>query len=182
MSATLRKATRGLITSVIQGNDLVPFLSLGVLHDFQAVALAFKSDNDAAKQETRQRVWTAFQAALADKWYNSPSAKSSPDKDEQWAFAAYKTLRASMMSEKLMPPGEVFVVETTSVLRRDAFMRSAEDHLGRPAKRIVLKYVKDVEARFREVRFGTSMLTDHAPPKYEAALKGLKLGVVESGQ
>lgn len=224
MSPSLRTATRGLITSVVHGQDLVPYLSLGVLHDFQAVALAFKTDNADAKQEIKQRVWEALQGGLMDKWQGSgassggggraPGRDPVTDEDEEWAFAAFKTLRASMMSEKLLPPGEVFVVETEKVLRRDAFVDpdgsggqqqqqqqaggSSRDennssskgkqqqqksfkYVGRPARRIVLKYVRDVETRFREVRFGATMLTDHNPAKYEDALDGLRFGVVESG-
>lgn len=201
MSPSLRTATRGLITSVVHGQDLVPYLSLGVLHDFQAVALAFKTDNADAKQEIKQRVWEALQGGLMDKWRggggaqaNSGSGRAVVEEDEEWAFAAFKTLRASMMSEKLLPPGEVFVVETEKVLRRDAFVGpdgsgnsqqqqeqpKSFKYVGRPARRIVLKYVRDVEARFREVRFGATMLTDHNPAKYEDALDGLRFGVVES--
>ncbi|KAI3399530.1 hypothetical protein diail_6552 [Diaporthe ilicicola] len=202
MSPSLRMATRGLITAVVHGQDLVPYLSLGVLHDFQAVALAFKTDNADAKQEIKQRVWEALQGGLADKWRGAGGANSGGDnvvveEDEEWAFAAFKTLRASMMSEKLLPPGEVFAVETEKVLRRDAFVgtdgggqqsgdnekqqqQKSFKYVGRPARRIVLKYVRDVEARFREVRFGATMLTDHNPAKYEDALDGLRFGVVES--
>ncbi|KAK3367148.1 hypothetical protein B0T24DRAFT_534787 [Lasiosphaeria ovina] len=210
MSASLCTATRGLITSIVHGNDLVPYLSLGVLHDFQAVALAFKTDNNEAKIEVRQRIWEALQSGLADKWYGGPpssagagagppssaspvgdhfiggsSSASSREDDDQWAYAALKVLRASMMSQKLLPPGEVFVVESTRVRRRDAFLLEGEDadepgHFGRPAQRVVLKYVRDVEKRFREVRFGTSMLTDHSPGKYEDALNRLKAGVMNS--
>jgi hypothetical protein len=43
ISPSLRLATRGLITTIVNGQDLVPHLSLGVLHDLQAVALAFKT-------------------------------------------------------------------------------------------------------------------------------------------
>ncbi|KAI1862790.1 uncharacterized protein JN550_009937 [Neoarthrinium moseri] len=177
MSPSLQKATRGLITSVVHGNDLVPHLSLGVLHDFQAVALAFKTDNSEAKAEVRRRIWEGLQTGLADKWYNN-SPKLSAEDEDQWAYAALKTLRASMMSAKLMPPGEVFAVESTPALRRDAFVRTGEAHIGRPATRIVLKYIRDVETRFREVRFGSSMLTDHSPGRYEDALRRLTLGVV----
>ncbi|KAK3695607.1 hypothetical protein B0T22DRAFT_368497 [Podospora appendiculata] len=184
MSASLCTATRGLITSIVNGNDLVPYLSLGVLHDFQAMALAFKTDNNDAKVEVRQRIWDAFQNGLTDKWYGSNETRAKDhdarEDDDQWAYAALKVLRASMMSQKLLPPGEVFTVETTKVLRRDAFLREGERHLGRPAERIVLKYVRDVEQRFREVRFGTSMLTDHSPGKYEDALNKLKVGVMET--
>ncbi|KAK7743766.1 hypothetical protein SLS53_003785 [Cytospora paraplurivora] len=207
MSPSLRTATRGLITSVVHGQDLVPYLSLGVLHDFQAVALAFKADKGEAKQEIKQRVWEALQGGLMNKWRGGASKKDGhvSEEDEEWAFAAFKALRASMMSNKLLPPGEVFVVETERVLRRDAFVRPGDEaehdedydgkpdeggrpkarkeaykYIGRPARRIVLKYVRDVEARFREIRFGATMLTDHNPARYEDALDGLRFGVVES--
>ncbi|KAK1515446.1 lipase [Colletotrichum paranaense] len=185
MSPALRKATRGLVTSVVHGCDLVPFLSLGVLHDFQAVALAFKSDNHEAKVEVKQRIWQAFQSGLAEKWYTNSGSRSSSSltagaDEEKWSISALTTLRSSMMSLKLLPPGEVFIVESQRVLRRDAFLVSDEESIGRPAQRIVLKYVRDVESRFREVRFGTSMLIDHSPAKYEEALNKLRFGVVES--
>jgi len=203
MSASLSTATRGLITSIVNGNDMVPYLSLGVLHDFQAMALAFKTDNLEAKSEVRQRIWEAFQSGIADKWYGShgvdpiwlsgkmkqPASSSTPDRDvddSQWAYAALKILRASMMNTKLLPPGEVFTIENTQVLRRDAFVTDEDSprggnggQYGRPAQRVVLRYIKDVEKRFREVRFGTSMLTDHSPGKYEDALERLKKGVME---
>ncbi|KAI0020001.1 hypothetical protein F4780DRAFT_395206 [Xylariomycetidae sp. FL0641] len=179
MSPSLQKATRGLITSVVNGNDLVPYLSLGVLHDFQAVALAFKTDNNEAKAEVRRRIWEGLQSGLADKWYNN-APKHTNQEDDQWAYAALKTLRASMMSSKLYPPGEVFAIESTPVLRKDAFMRAGTEQFGRPATRLVLKYIRDVEARFREVRFGASMLMDHSPGKYEDALRRLMMGVVDA--
>ncbi|KAK8074041.1 hypothetical protein PG994_004940 [Apiospora phragmitis] len=179
MSPSLQKATRGLITSIVHGNDLVPYLSLGVLHDFQALALGFKTDNSEAKAEVRRRIWEGFSSGVADRWYSNPP-KYRDEEDDKWAYAALKTLRATMMSPKLLPPGEVFAVESTPCLRRDAFLQVGEEQIGRPATRIVLKYVRDVESRFGEVRFGASMLTDHSPGRYENALRRLNLGVVES--
>ncbi|KAI1641913.1 uncharacterized protein F4817DRAFT_354494 [Daldinia loculata] len=179
MSPSLQKATRGLITSTVHGNDLVPYLSLGVLHDFQAVALAFKTDNSEAKAEVRRRIWEGLQSGLADKWYNNGPKRSHEEEDE-WAYAALKTLRASMMSSKLLPPGEVFSIESTPALRRDAFLQAGTGQVGRPATRVVFKYIRDVEARFREVRFGSSMLLDHSPGRYEDALRRLTLGVMDA--
>ncbi|KAI0551777.1 hypothetical protein F4679DRAFT_582236 [Xylaria curta] len=178
MSPSLQKATRGLITSTVHGNDMVPYLSLGVLHDFQALALAFKSDNNEAKAEVKRRVWEGLRSGLADKWYSNPTEQPNED-DEHWSLVALKTLRASMMSSKLLPPGEVFKIESTSVVRRDAFTKEVIDDIGKPATRIVLKYIRDVESHFREVRFGASMLTDHSPGRYEDALRRLNLGVTE---
>ncbi|KAK8102308.1 hypothetical protein PG984_015454 [Apiospora sp. TS-2023a] len=179
MSPSLQKATRGLITSIVHGNDLVPYLSLGVLHDFQALALAFKTDNSEAKAEVRRRIWEGFQSGVADRWYSNPPKYRDED-DDKWAYAALKTLRATMMSPKLLPPGEVFAIESTPCLRRDAFLQMGEEQIGRPATRLVLKYVRDVESRFGEIKFGASMLLDHSPGRYEDALRRLTLGVVES--
>jgi pimeloyl-ACP methyl ester carboxylesterase len=177
MSTSLRKRTRGLITTIVHGNDIVPYLSLGVLHDFQAVALAFKNDQQQAKTEIRQRIWQAFQTGVADKWYGGLPSVPSGD-TSKWGHSVLQGLRAGMTNRKLVPPGEVFTIETRRVLRRDAFLLPEEDHIGRPAQRIVLKYVKDVEERFKELRFGTSMLVDHNPARYEEALNKLRLGVV----
>ncbi|KAG8671850.1 hypothetical protein FPOAC2_05211 [Fusarium poae] len=177
MSTSLRKRTRGLITTIVHGNDIVPYLSLGVLHDFQAVALAFKNDQQQAKTEIRQRIWQTFQTGVADKWYGGLPSVPSGD-TSKWGHSVLQGLRAGMTNRKLVPPGEVFTIETQRVLRRDAFLLSEEDHIGRPAQRIVLKYVKDVEERFKELRFGTSMLVDHNPARYEEALNKLRLGVV----
>ncbi|KAI0476345.1 hypothetical protein GGR56DRAFT_465692 [Xylariaceae sp. FL0804] len=182
MSPSLQKATRGLITSMVHGKDIVPYLSLGVLHDFQALALAFKSDNNDAKAEVRRRIWEGLQSGLSDRWYNN-APKHTNEEDDEWAWAALKTLRASMVGAKLLPPGEVFSIESIPVLRRDAFLKAgagAAEQIGRPATRIVLKYIRDAEAGFREMRFGASMLMDHSPGRYEDALRRLRLGVVDA--
>ncbi|POR37763.1 Sn1-specific diacylglycerol lipase beta, partial [Tolypocladium paradoxum] len=181
MAPSLRNITRGLITSVVHGNDLVPHLSLGLLHDLQALALAFKTD-DGTRAEMRARMWLTLQAGLADRWHHHHDARqraAAAQADERWVLPALGALRDSMTSARLVPPGEVFAIESTRVLRRDAFVARDEGPVGRPAQRVVLKYVRDVEARFGEVRFGTGMLTDHSPAKYEDALNKLRLGVVE---
>lgn len=194
MSTTLCKITKGLITTVVHGSDLVPHLSLGVLHDFQGVAVAFKRDEHRAKAEIRKHIWKAIQSSMPASGSSQTEAAASVAEEGEldgqgWMLATLSSLRSSMNHEKLMPPGEVFCIESHRVLRRDAFLLSSETEtgqpggqqrdIGRPATRIVLRYVKDVEARFKEVRFGTSMLVDHSPANYEDALNKLRLGVSE---
>ncbi|KAK2626438.1 hypothetical protein QTJ16_003613 [Diplocarpon rosae] len=181
LSPSLRLATRGLITTIVNGQDVIPYLSLGVLHDLQAVALAFKTDNSGAKGEVRKRVWAGITGSFMDKWYANRPPGMDTEEEDQWAYSALKALRACMLSSKLLPPGEVFVVETMPVLQRVAFASGAdreERGLGRPATRSVLKYVKDVEKRFGEIRFGGSMLLDHSPGRYELSLGALGQGVL----
>jgi hypothetical protein len=185
LSPSLRLATRGLITTIVNGQDLVPHLSLGTLHDLQAVALAFKTDDSGAKGEVRNRVWSGLQGAFRDSWYQGipPGGGFDRDEEDMWAHSALKALRASMLSSKLLPPGEVFVVESMPVLRREAFAKDGENvekgnGLGRPATRSVLRYIRDAGKRFGEVRFGGSMLLDHSPGRYEASLAALGKGVL----
>ncbi|KAG9242158.1 hypothetical protein BJ878DRAFT_426534 [Calycina marina] len=179
LSPSLRLATRGLITTIVHNYDLVPYLSLGVLHDMQAVALAFKTDDSGAKREVKQRFWGGLCGSFKEKWNHGSQTAEEDGEEDQWAYAALKALRASMQSIKLVPPGEVFVVESMPVLRRDAGVTEG-NWLGRPATRVVLRYVRDVEKRFGEVRFGGSMLLDHSPGRYEASLAVLRKGVLDT--
>jgi hypothetical protein len=207
ISPSLRKATSGLITTIVNNADLVPFLSLGTLHDLQSVALAFKTDSSGAAAKVRARVWSGLRGGLRASWYrgeheaslrdsipissqsqsgtgshNSDGMAGIPEED-QWAWATLKTLRAGMLSEKLVPPGEVFLLETTRVLQRDAFTRheggdGKDRGLGKPATRAILKWMRDPEAIFSEVKFKGGMLGDHSPGRYEASLRDLRKGVL----
>jgi hypothetical protein len=190
ISEPLRLATRGLITTIVNGEDVVPCLSLGVLRDFQSVALKFKTDDTGAKSQLGKRLWESFINTIRNKFYvNQPPLDFTNDPsgtigDDHWAWAALKALRAGMQADKLLPPGEVYVVETMPVLRRDAFMADAGDicgypKLGRPATRVQMKWVRDVQDRFGEIRFGSRMLGDHSPGRYEASLAALARGVLE---
>ncbi|CAD6503436.1 BgTH12-03101 [Blumeria graminis f. sp. triticale] len=173
MSPSLRKATRGLITTIINDHDIVPFLSLGMLHDMQTVALVFKTDDSGAKGEVTRRLWHEIIAKFWDKWYNR---HGSVDEDDKWAYSTLKALRACMLSTKLVPPGEVLLVQTIPDIYRRGVTK---EQMRRPTTRVVVRYVKNVERQFGELRFRKSMLLDHSPGRYEACLSSLGTGVLE---
>ncbi|EHY59395.1 hypothetical protein HRR83_001328 [Exophiala dermatitidis] len=204
MSELLRVATRGLITTVVNHSDIVPCLSLGILHDFRTVALHLKTDTTDALGALKTRVWQRVKNAVKSSFYNNYSKGPPPPEnmagdglgEDTWAWAALKTLRAAMINDKLVPPGEVFVVETTRVfdrldpdVAREAVFGpddSKDDRteklyraLGRPATRVQFKLIRDVETRFGELRFGRDMFGDHSPGRYEAALAALEKGICE---
>ncbi|KAI9838962.1 MAG: hypothetical protein M1819_004170 [Sarea resinae] len=186
LSPALRRATSGLITTVVNGQDLVPYLSLGNLRDFQAVALAFKTDTSNAKSHVRSRVWETLTNGLTGTFYGQALGIAG-EEDDYWAWSALKSLRSCMQATKLLPPGEVFVVERQPVLQRSAFTARGNDgqgdkypSLGRPAVRAVLKYVRDVEGCFGEIKFGSSMFADHSPGRYEMSLGALGKGVLDA--
>ncbi len=204
LSPSLRRATRGLITTIVNSNDIVPALSLGILHDFRTVALSLKHDTTGAIAALKSRVWARVRHAAQSAFYVDGSAALPPPPEntagdgigeDTWAWAALKTLRAGMESDKLVPPGEVFVVETTRVFdRQEGFgggggsaMATADTatervfkSLGRPATRVQLKLIRDVEGRFGELRFGSRMFSDHSPARYEASLAALETGILEN--
>ncbi|CAK7218828.1 hypothetical protein SBRCBS47491_003637 [Sporothrix bragantina] len=196
MTPALCKMTRGLITSLAHDNDIVPYLSLGVLHDLQAVALAFKTDKSHASAELWSRLWDKVRATLTEKVFGKATARAaggrSPrsssdgnnlEPEDAWAYSALKTLRASMLSPKLLPPGEVLAIAMQRVLQRTSY--GAGIGSGRtdtmlmvlPAQRVVFKHVSDVEARFREIKFSLAAFMDHSPGRYERALDQLVTGL-----
>ena len=153
--------TRSLITTVVYGLDMVPCLSLGLLRDFQSVAVAFKNDKQGVVHEIKRR----FLAQLASR-HNPLSVH---DADDDYLWSVLKTLRAVMQSEKLVPPGEIYTVSTSTVF---------ETHDGKTkrATRIIGKIVIDVEKRFGEPAFGRGIF-HHSPVYYEQALRTLEMGV-----
>jgi Lipase (class 3) len=201
LSPSLRIATRGLITTIVNSNDIVPSLSLGMLHDFRTVALNLKHDTTGAIAALKSRVWERVRHAAQSAFYVDSGVPPPPENtagdglgEDTWAWAALKTLRAGMTSEKLVPPGEVFVVETTRVFDRqegspttasaavasDSATERVYKSLGRPATRVQMKLVRDVEGRFGELRFGSRMFSDHSPARYEATLAALGTGILEN--
>ncbi|KAL2846218.1 hypothetical protein BJX68DRAFT_125726 [Aspergillus pseudodeflectus] len=186
MSPFLRRATRGLVTTIVNGQDVVPCLSLGILHDMHTTSLAFKSDVSQARSHVRSRVWENIRQSIVNKFYvqETPLLLNAGDGlgEDAWAWSTLKSLRDAMCAPKLVPPGEVFVVETMRVLQRSAFTSDVgEDgpRLGRPATRVQLKFIRDVETRFGELRFGSGMFSDHNPARYEASLVALTRGILD---
>lgn len=198
VSPSLQHATRGLITTIVHGADHVPYLSLGTLRDFQSVALAFKHDTRDAKGEVRRRVWEGLRNVLREKTRLNGAGNSifaameDVEEDDQWPWAALKSLRAGMNAPKLVPPGECFLIERQAVLRRHAFVKNPEDggdrgdgvsnaQSGRafkPASHVRLTHVIEVAKRFSELRFEASMWVDHIPARYEKACESLERGLV----
>ncbi|KAH8431561.1 uncharacterized protein LDX57_009223 [Aspergillus melleus] len=187
MSPFLRRATRGLITTVVNGQDVVPSLSLGILHDMHTVSVAFKDDTSGARSHVRGRFWDDIRQSILNKFYvnEPPMILNAGDGlgEDVWAWRTLKMLREEMIAPKLMPPGEVFVVETMRVLQRSAFTTDmgSDGHpqLGRPATRVQLKFIRDVESFFGELRFGSGMFSDHNPARYEASLAALARGILD---
>ena len=193
-SEELRVATRGLITTVVNHADVVPSLSIGMLHDCRSVAVNLKNDTSGAVQQLMSRVFERLSNAIKSAFYvdQLPPIENMAGMDlgeDTRAWTALARLRMAMTNEKLVPPGEVFVVETTRVFDRQQYMPMASSgdtatervyrSLGRPATRIQFKLIRRVPERFGELRFGRNMFSDHSPGRYESNLAALERGILE---
>lgn len=208
VSEPLRLATRGLITTIANAADIVPCLSLGTLHDFRTIAHHLRDDTNDAFVKLRTRVWqriyNAFSVSMTAE--KTPGGPPPPDYtagegvgEDLWAWNMLQELRTTMTNDKLVPAGEVFIIESTRVFDRlgpdvkqeARFGFGAEDAgkdnttervyraLGRPATRVQFKLVRDVPKRFAEIRFGSGMFADHSPGRYERNLGSLEAGVCD---
>lgn len=185
VSPELQKQTSKLITTVVTESDWVPHLSLGVLHDLASIAHTFthKTDStgispfrDIVVEPVLRRISAFARSAIEEEKYSQRDEESG----ETSMVAMLHTLRSGMTNSKLIPPGEVFVVDTRDCLRRDAFVQQSGQPIfhGTPATRIELRRVKDVLRRFGEIRFNNEMFTAHSPSKYEHALDGLCIAIL----
>lgn len=201
VSPALRIATRGLITTVINGNDLFPCLSLGTLHDFRAVARLLRDDVQGRfnqlKERASNRIWHSIYSFLWAGHEHVQATSGVQDRstlagdglgEDHWMWNELVEMRKVMTSEKLVPPGEIFTLDSSRVFDRDPD-RSTKDAaeqaksfkpgLGRAATRVHFKWVRNVERRFSEIRFCRTMLLEHYPWQYEKALGALEMGVME---
>ncbi|ORX69776.1 hypothetical protein DL89DRAFT_267928 [Linderina pennispora] len=98
--------------------------------------------------------------------------KSRKQRLDDWYWSLIKTLRASMDSEKLYPPGDVFVLASPGEEdRADKLFPNLE---RRPkgdehpeSLPTALFYCPDVTERFSELRFSRNMIKHHLPSTYE---------------
>ncbi|KAJ1929841.1 hypothetical protein IWQ60_000802 [Tieghemiomyces parasiticus] len=161
---------RGLITSVANAHDVVPHLSLGLLHDFKNVAATLASEKEPLAERIVQRVLRTLvrekrvehtkqfkDLTVRSQRYvsarkqqqqraqqpppddhvaspssspqsTSPTAKTAPvvksstslirpsipmGEYDDWFWSLIQTMRASMTTEKLYPPGDVYILDST---------------------------------------------------------------------
>ncbi|KAJ2162059.1 hypothetical protein GGF46_000934 [Coemansia sp. RSA 552] len=125
-----------------------------------------------------------------------PSRASSSDDEaksslDDWHLSLVKTLRANMDSEKLYPPGDVFILASPGDDKvadgHFALPKVSDDAAGkksrgkRPAAPkgppdalpVGLFYCPDVAERFCELRFTRNMIVHHLPSTYERKLSAL---------
>ncbi|ORX80120.1 alpha/beta-hydrolase [Basidiobolus meristosporus CBS 931.73] len=173
VSLNLSKECSGLVTSIVNHYDIVPCLSLGLLKDFKNVAMSLYEEGQIADQI----ISSVLGIHTGDSIYSNISRKNSDplagDPDRDWFWSLIKTMRADMSSEKLYPPGVLYLLDTKPTLDVGPSQPAI------PATRVTMHRCENVEDRFSEILFSKSMLLDHSPRSYEDTIALLVRGLGE---
>ncbi|RKP09694.1 hypothetical protein THASP1DRAFT_13942 [Thamnocephalis sphaerospora] len=162
--SNLRKYAHGLVTTVVHGHDVVPALSLGVLHDFKAISVSLYAEHRLT-EDIIARSRTMPTPTFDDK--PKPDA-ANYDANSDWFWSLIKTLRADMTAPKLYPPGDVYIVDASCERYLAPGDTAASDCI-----RARMLHVRRVEERFGELVFDKRMFSDHSPNGYEQCLDAL---------
>jgi hypothetical protein len=151
MSADLSRFFKGLITTFIYRNDVVPCLSIGLIRDFRNITISLCNEQGMA-EGVIGKVLGVFQQPVPE-----------TERDDLWYWALLKTLRADMKAEKLYPPGVVYWINANPHgYNQDRPVDTSKLNGAKEAETTLLSIseVDDVEIAFSEIVFSTSMFTD----------------------
>ncbi|KAJ2497286.1 hypothetical protein GGH96_005211 [Coemansia sp. RSA 1972] len=216
-NAALSYYCRGLVTSIVNTDDFVSFLSVGACMDILNISAVLGRERGVAEKivrgylsEQRTKIgkklnWFDFDFSRLraydhdesdesdednTKWNyktsksNKRKSSESPEPDtserDDWHLSLVKTLRANMDSEKLYPPGDVFILASPGddeiadkylpeIKPKDTKSKPKDDE----QVPVGLFYCPDVTERFTELRFTRNMIVHHLPSTYERKLSAL---------
>ncbi|KAG0142066.1 hypothetical protein CROQUDRAFT_717865 [Cronartium quercuum f. sp. fusiforme G11] len=129
-SADLGSYMIGLVTSVCNGIDVVPTLSLGVLHDLKNAALTLFEESDDVAGEIVSKVVGLYRSQQQQSQNAKEGVGSAAEEVPEladWLWSLMRTIRAGSDAEKLYPPGEVWHVE-----KYEVFTEPSADDLLEP--------------------------------------------------
>eukprot|EP00833_Pecoramyces_ruminatium_P003554 jgi/Orpsp1_1/1177586/evm.model.c7180000062028.1 len=103
MDESLAKHCRKFLTTVVNHYDIIPRLSIGILTDLRNCADELLNEKNHGLAEE------IFSRSLAT--FN----KSNSGKELNWFWDKFLHLKKHMNTEKLLPPGVVYIIETADV-------------------------------------------------------------------
>ena len=139
--------SKGLVQSVINGDDIISTISVGLIRDFLNVS--------AILVKTKGLSESLISRAL-----------SGSKVGEENLIDILRLLKSSMNSEKLYPPGDIYWIKSHSGV-------VIKDRVRNIVKRVEMHECLDVREMFAEPNFSSSMITDHSPAMYHNVLESL---------
>ncbi|OUM65114.1 hypothetical protein PIROE2DRAFT_41990 [Piromyces sp. E2] len=172
MQEELGTICRSFVTSVVNHYDIIPRLSIGILTDLRNCADELLDEKNHGLAEE------IFSRSLAT--FN----KNNSGKELNWFWEKFRLFKKNMNSEKLVPPGVVYIIETADIPKSSKYFSRAPSTLqnknNENMKRVILLRCDDVKEQFSELAFAKCMFFDHAPVNYENLLNALEKAIFKN--
>jgi hypothetical protein len=199
----LRKYAKGLVTTIVHGHDIVPTLSLGVLHDFKAISVSLYAEHKLAEDIIARCIGLRngnSSNGIASKLKQS----NNPPESEMLKRSQTVPSHLSISSSNHNAKSNIFDASHRQLDQADWYwsliktlqadmtarklypsgdvyvVESSQEHYlekgdvkPRNCIRARMMHVLRVEERFGELIFSKRMLSDHAPAGYERCLDAL---------
>ncbi|ORY38217.1 hypothetical protein BCR33DRAFT_720921, partial [Rhizoclosmatium globosum] len=150
---------KGLVTSVIHGDDFIPTISVGMVRDMKTVTMHLLDPVNKGLSEKIISRTLGLQVG----------GKKATVEEEDFFFGVISELRGSMKNDRLYPSGTVYWISHTRSTAKDPSTNtdSAVSH-------VILRRCEDVREICHEPVFSAKMMSDHIPKNYEECVIALK--------
>ncbi|KAJ3031505.1 UNVERIFIED_CONTAM: hypothetical protein HDU68_003446 [Siphonaria sp. JEL0065] len=153
-------SAKGLVSTLVNGDDIVPTLSIGLVRDMKAVTMSLLDPKNRGLSE--KIIWKT----LGFQGSSGSSSSSTADNDFLWNVSTQ--LRGAMQNERLFVAGNAYWMVSSETVTLDGALNKKKSTC-----RVTLERIDDVREMNQEPRFSSRLLSDHFPTNYEQTLGAL---------
>ncbi|KAJ3382943.1 hypothetical protein HDU80_001365, partial [Chytriomyces hyalinus] len=166
VSLDLSIYSKGLVSTIVNGDDIVPTLSVGLVRDMKAVTMSLLDTQNRGLSE--RIIWKTlgFQATGGNQ------GNSKGERGEDYFWDVLSQLRGSMQNERLYVAGNAYNMVSSETVTTDVATQQTKSTF-----RVTLERCDDVTQMSQEPRFSSRLISDHLPPSYEKTMAGLMRAV-----
>ncbi|KAJ3340528.1 hypothetical protein HDU83_007021 [Entophlyctis luteolus] len=162
VSLDMSVSCKGLVSTLINRDDIVPTLSVGLVRDMKAMTMAML---DAGNRGLSERIiWKMMGFQV------SHIGTSANKEREDYFWEVSSKLRESMQNERLFVAGLSYWMSSSEIVTTEADKQVLSWH-------VILEKINDVREMSQEPRFSSRLISDHIPTFYEQTLDALNHGV-----
>ncbi|KAJ3328706.1 hypothetical protein HDU76_009453, partial [Blyttiomyces sp. JEL0837] len=176
----LSESAKGLVSSVVNGDDIVSTLSLGLVRDLKHVTMHMLDPVNKGLSERiiGRSLGMGIGVSGLTGFVSGPSGKKAGDEtkvgdgsgdggdgeisEEEFFWDVMTRLRTSMKNQRLYPLGVAYWINLASTVTQDSVTKKRSS-----TSRVTLHRCEDVREMFKEPRFSAKMMSDHTPMCYE---------------
>ncbi|KAI8832078.1 Alpha/Beta hydrolase protein, partial [Chytriomyces cf. hyalinus JEL632] len=144
---------KGLATTLIHGDDMIPTMSVGLIRDLKTVTFHLLDPINRGLSEKIMARTLALQA----------TQRTASTEEQDFFFNVISQLRGSMQNDRLYPSGTVYWVSHQQGVRGD----------GSVSSQVILRRCEEVKEICHEPVFSAKMMSDHIPKNYEDCMEAL---------